>query len=53
MSSDNITPGDDGMIRPPVGPGLGIRPDLDALHDYLVDVRIEVNGRVIYQTPRD
>lgn len=51
LTTDKITPGTDGMIRVPESPGLGIRPNLDTVRTYLLPVRIEVNGKVLYETP--
>ena len=31
--------------------GLGVRPDMDCVREYLQPVRIEVAGEVLYQTP--
>jgi L-alanine-DL-glutamate epimerase-like enolase superfamily enzyme len=41
----------DGMVQLPDRPGLGVEPDLDVVRRFLVDVRIEVGGKVLYQTP--
>lgn len=41
----------DGQICLPEEPGLGISPNIEAIKKYLVDVRIEVKGQAIYQTP--
>jgi L-alanine-DL-glutamate epimerase-like enolase superfamily enzyme len=41
----------DGMIQLPERPGLGVEPDLDVVRRFLVDVRIEVGGKLLYQTP--
>lgn len=44
--------GDDGLVRLPDRPGLGVEANLDAIERYLVDVEIKVGGRVLYRTPR-
>ena len=31
--------------------GLGLELDLDAVRQYLLDVEIEIGGRVLYRTP--
>ena len=41
----------DGLVRLPDAPGLGVRPDLACVREYLPPVRIEVAGEVLYQTP--
>ena len=46
-----IEPGDDGLVRLPEGPGLGIEPDLATLRRYLVETEIRVGGRLLYRTP--
>ena len=43
--------GDDGLVRLPNGPGLGIEPDTDALAPYLKQVQIVVEGKTLYTTP--
>jgi L-alanine-DL-glutamate epimerase-like enolase superfamily enzyme len=47
----HLLPGDDGLLRLPAGPGLGIDPDLAALRPYLLDVEIRVGGTTLYRTP--
>ena len=51
LTMEKIVPDADGMIRVPEAPGLGITPDLTILRQYLVPVRIEVGGHVLYETP--
>ncbi len=51
MTREHILPDTNGEIRLPEGPGLGISPDLQALHKYLVDAEIRVGGKVLYRTP--
>lgn len=51
LSEQHLLRDDDGMVRLPDGPGLGITPNLEALQKYLVDVEIKVGSRVLYRTP--
>jgi len=51
LSRDKILLNAEGYIRAPNAPGLGITPDLQAMKKYLVPVRIEVSGKVLYETP--
>ncbi|MFO7167961.1 MAG: mandelate racemase/muconate lactonizing enzyme family protein [Chloroflexota bacterium] len=51
LTREHILPGDDGLVRVPEAPGLGVTPDLAAVEKYLVDVEIVVRGRVLYRTP--
>jgi L-alanine-DL-glutamate epimerase-like enolase superfamily enzyme len=41
----------DGLVELPAAPGLGIEVNLDAVKKYLVDVKIDVGGKTIYETP--
>ena len=43
---------EEGMLKIPTTPGLGLELDLDAVKKYLVDVEIRVGGRVLYATPK-
>ena len=51
ITRERIMPDQDGMIRIPERPGLGVTPDLAALAPYLVDVEIRVGRQVVYRTP--
>ncbi|MBZ0298565.1 MAG: mandelate racemase/muconate lactonizing enzyme family protein, partial [Anaerolineae bacterium] len=51
LTQEHLLPDANGQIHLPDVPGLGLTPDLAALPPYLVDVHIEVNGAVLYQTP--
>ncbi len=51
LTHEHLLPDENGQIHTPEAPGLGIRPDLEALRAYLVDVEIKVNGEVLYRTP--
>jgi L-alanine-DL-glutamate epimerase-like enolase superfamily enzyme len=42
---------EDGLVRLPEAPGLGIEPDTDALAPYLKQVEIVVDGHTLYRTP--
>ena len=46
-----IKRGDDGCIRIPEAPGLGIDINTECIKKYLVDVEITVQGQTLYQTP--
>jgi L-alanine-DL-glutamate epimerase-like enolase superfamily enzyme len=41
----------DGLVELPAAPGLGIEVNLDAVKKYLVDVKIAVGGKTLYETP--
>ncbi len=47
-----MVPDESGHIRLPEAPGLGISPNPEALRNYMVSVNIEVNGRILYSSPR-
>lgn len=51
IAREKILPGDDGYIRVPEGPGLGITVDTAALGKYLVEVEIRIKGKTEYYTP--
>ncbi|HEU0114288.1 MAG TPA: mandelate racemase/muconate lactonizing enzyme family protein [Thermomicrobiales bacterium] len=51
ITREHLLPDDDGRIRPPAAPGLGLTPDLAAARRYLLDVEIAVGGRTLYRTP--
>ena len=51
MSRNGLAPGDDGLLRLPEAPGLGIDLDYAAMGRYLVDVDIAVAGETLYRTP--
>jgi L-alanine-DL-glutamate epimerase-like enolase superfamily enzyme len=52
LTREHLARGDDGLIRLPEAPGLGISIDEEAIARYLVDVDIRVGGRVLYRTPQ-
>lgn len=51
ITADHLRPGEDGLLRVPAGPGLGVRVDVEGLRPYLVDCEIRVGKRVLYRTP--
>jgi L-alanine-DL-glutamate epimerase-like enolase superfamily enzyme len=51
LALQRVPVGDDGLVRLPDGPGLGVEPDLAVVRKYLVDTEIRVGGRVLYRTP--
>ena len=51
LSHEHLLPDNDGYLHVPQAPGLGVTPNLAALHQYLVDVEIIVRGQVLYRTP--
>jgi L-alanine-DL-glutamate epimerase-like enolase superfamily enzyme len=46
-----LLPDANGQIAIPDGPGLGVELDLASIQKYSVDVKIQVKGEFIYQTP--
>ena len=51
MTKNHIVPDQNGLLKVPDAPGLGIEPDLNGIAPYLVDVEIQVRGERIYTTP--
>jgi L-alanine-DL-glutamate epimerase-like enolase superfamily enzyme len=51
LTHEHITPDDEGLIRLPDTPGLGMTIDFEAANRYLFDVEIAVEGTVLYRTP--
>jgi L-alanine-DL-glutamate epimerase-like enolase superfamily enzyme len=51
LTTEHLLPDENGQIRLPEAPGLGLSPDLEALRKYLVEVEIRVQGKLLYQTP--
>jgi L-alanine-DL-glutamate epimerase-like enolase superfamily enzyme len=49
FSTTGLPPDDQGFIRIPERPGLGIEPNLPALNKYCVQVEIKVGERVIFE----
>lgn len=52
INSPRLLPDVDGNISVPEAPGLGIDVNMEVLHQYLIDARIEVDGNVLYTTPQ-
>jgi L-alanine-DL-glutamate epimerase-like enolase superfamily enzyme len=40
-----------GTVSAPDGPGLGVETNLDTLRKYMRRVRIELDGRLLYESP--
>ncbi len=51
LTHEHLQMDQDGHIRVPEAPGLGMTPDLQEVAKYLVDVEIRVGKRVLYRTP--
>jgi L-alanine-DL-glutamate epimerase-like enolase superfamily enzyme len=51
LTREHLVPDENGEIRLPDRPGLGISPDPIAVRKYLVETEIRVGGKVLYQTP--
>jgi L-alanine-DL-glutamate epimerase-like enolase superfamily enzyme len=52
LTTQHILPDAEGQINVPDAPGLGMVVNTEALGKYLVDVVIEVNGKLLYRTPQ-
>lgn len=52
LTSDHLTLDQNGQVRVPEGPGLGLLPNTEALQSYLVNTEIVVDGRCIYKTAK-
>jgi L-alanine-DL-glutamate epimerase-like enolase superfamily enzyme len=51
LTKEAILPSPDGLVRLPEGPGLGLTIDHATVRAHLVDVAIEVAGKLAYRTP--
>jgi L-alanine-DL-glutamate epimerase-like enolase superfamily enzyme len=51
LTADHIAVGEDGMIRAPEAPGLGLEVDPSAISGMLLDVEITIDGATRYRTP--
>ena len=51
LCANHIPPDQNGEIRVPHSPGLGIEVDTARIREFLVDVEITVNGNTLYRTP--
>jgi len=52
MTQNHVARDENGHVRAPESPGLGIAPDLEAIKKYLVPLEISVRGATLYQTPQ-
>jgi L-alanine-DL-glutamate epimerase-like enolase superfamily enzyme len=51
LSRSTLERNREGQVELSEAPGLGVEPDLEALKPYLVDVKVTVKGRTLYETP--
>jgi L-alanine-DL-glutamate epimerase-like enolase superfamily enzyme len=51
IAANPLVPDDDGTIRAPDAPGLGVEVDREAVGEFLLDVEVRVAGRLLYRTP--
>jgi len=51
LTRPTLTRNRDGQVELPEAPGLGVEPDPRTIEQYLVDVKITVAGKTVYQTP--
>ena len=51
ITSNQLAINDQGEVRVPDSPGLGVTVDTAKLQDYLVDTTITINGVKVYETP--
>lgn len=51
LTTNHLRPDQNGEIRIPEAPGLGMTVNIAGLSRYLVDVEIQVQGTTIYKTP--
>lgn len=51
LTENHLLRSDDGLVRLPEAPGLGMTIRWEAIRKYLVDVEIRVGDRVLYWTP--
>jgi L-alanine-DL-glutamate epimerase-like enolase superfamily enzyme len=52
ITVESITPGTDGLIRLPDGPGFAMTVDTARIKSFVQDVEIKVAGKTLYRTPR-
>jgi L-alanine-DL-glutamate epimerase-like enolase superfamily enzyme len=52
LTTARLLPGEDGLLRLPEAPGLGVEPDPAALSRYAVEVEIRVGGRTLWASAR-
>ncbi|MBN1685839.1 MAG: mandelate racemase/muconate lactonizing enzyme family protein [Spirochaetales bacterium] len=48
LTTRRILRDEDGLVRAPEGPGLGIEVNMDTVRTYLRPVRIEIDGRTVF-----
>lgn len=51
LTRTHLTPGADGLVALPDGPGLGLELDLAAVRPYLRQLEIVLDGQVLYRAP--
>ncbi|MEA3406514.1 MAG: mandelate racemase/muconate lactonizing enzyme family protein [Chloroflexota bacterium] len=51
LTQEKVLADDEGCVHLPETPGLGMTPAPRTLQQYLVDVEIRVDGKVLYRTP--
>jgi L-alanine-DL-glutamate epimerase-like enolase superfamily enzyme len=51
ITKSKIQPDQNGYIHVPEEPGLGVVVDTQSIKNYLVDVEIKINDKIIYYTP--
>ena len=51
LTVQSIRPDDNGEVRAPEGPGLGMDVEPDTIRRYLVETEIKVRGEVLHATP--
>jgi L-alanine-DL-glutamate epimerase-like enolase superfamily enzyme len=51
LTAEHIRPDSNGEVRLPDAPGLGLWPVPEKIRQYLLDVEIRVEGKVLYRTP--
>jgi L-alanine-DL-glutamate epimerase-like enolase superfamily enzyme len=51
LTAESLIPDEEGYIKAPDRDGLGMTPQAETIKKYLKQVRIEVDGSVLYETP--
>lgn len=51
LTQSKLERNQNGQVEVPDAPGLGVEPDPRTIEKYLVDVKIDVAGKTLYQTP--
>ncbi len=52
MTVERINLDQDGLIRVPDSPGLGVTPNWESIRKYHVPVEIRVGGRLLFESPK-